>query len=131
MAQVYGCLSVNRTAENGSPLFHNDHSRHHFSSEVKIECYNSSCLPANARQVAANSYLFRLHFATSERHYENTASRCRHKATVSMYLTLTAEQNCNHLHHRVIPALGSVIIFREFHPDPCLYLSLNVEDLIS
>jgi hypothetical protein len=85
-------MAVNRVAESGSPR--SDRSSHHRRSEVELECYNSSRIPANARHALANSYLFRLHQATSECYYEldsDTKEPYR-----SLYLTLPAEQRRNH-----------------------------------
>ena len=59
-------LAVNHDADNGI-----DRWRHRIRSEFKIECDSSSHIAANARQAVADSYLFRLNSAKSERYYQN------------------------------------------------------------
>jgi hypothetical protein len=54
------CLWIVQAVDSGSGPFHNDCWRNRMGSEVKIECYNSSHITANARQAVADSYLFSL-----------------------------------------------------------------------
>jgi hypothetical protein len=50
---------------------------------------------------------------------------CTHQYV--LHLTLTAEQNCNRLHHHVIAALGSFIVSSEFRPHlHCISILLHV-----